>query len=76
MSFRKSMKLVMKLTRLLIGAGTGILLIWVAACLVNIFRFHRFEWLWAHSQNFLYSGIVLLLLGGALRLILQRQRAN
>jgi hypothetical protein len=75
-SFRKSMKLVMKLKRLLIGAGTGILLIWVAACLVNIFRFHRFEWFWAHSRNFLYSGIVLLLLGGALRLILQRQRAN
>jgi len=57
-----------KLVRLLIGAGTGILFIWLAACLVNIFRFHRFEWFFTHSHNFLYSGIVLVLLGGALRL--------
>jgi hypothetical protein len=75
-SSKLKMKLVMKFTRLLIGAGSGILFIWAAACLVNIFRFHRLEWFFAHTQNFLYSGIVLVLLGGALRLILQRQRAS
>jgi len=70
------MKLAMKLTRLLIGTGAGILFVWVSACLVNVFRFCRFEWFYAHSRNFLYSGIVLFVLGGALRLILRRQKAN
>jgi hypothetical protein len=62
--------------QLLIGAGAGILFIWVAGCLVNILRFHRFEWFFARSHNFLYSGIALVLLGGALRLIIPRQFQN
>jgi len=64
----------MKFTRILIGSGTGILLIWGAACLVNIFRFHRFTWFFAHSRDFLYSGIFLALLGEACRFILKRQK--
>jgi len=51
------------------GAGFGILIIWTVACLVNIFRFHRFDWFFANSHDFLYSGIVLVLLGGTLHLI-------
>jgi len=66
----------MKFARLLFGAGIGILLVWVAACLVNLLRFHRFGWFFAHSHNFLYSGIVLAVFGGALRLILQRKKAS
>ena len=50
-----------RITRVMIGAGLGVLLIWVTACLVNILRFHRLEWFFSRSHNFLYSGIVFVL---------------
>ncbi|HXY77776.1 MAG TPA: hypothetical protein VEH47_03130 [Candidatus Acidoferrales bacterium] len=57
-----------RLTRILIGSGTGILLMWAAAGVVDVFRFHRLEGFLAPSHNFLYSGIVLILAGVGLRL--------
>jgi hypothetical protein len=59
----------MRLMKLLLAAGIGILFIWVTACLVNVLRFHRFEWFYAYSHDFLYSGVALVLIGGTCRLL-------
>ncbi len=58
-----------RLTRILMGSGAGILLMWTAAGVVDILRFHRVEGFLARSHSFLYSGIVLVLAGGALHLL-------
>jgi hypothetical protein len=59
----------MKLKRLLLGGGFGIVFIWIAACLVNTFHFHRVKWSWANSHDFLYSGVILVLVGATLHLL-------
>jgi len=58
-----------RLTRILIGSGAGILSMWAAAGVVDIFRFHGLEGFLTRSHNFLYCGIVLILAGMALRLL-------
>lgn len=66
----------MRAAKLMMAVGGGILLLWIAMCLVNIFRFHRFAWFFAHTRTFLYSGIVSAVTGFVLRGLLNRRETK